>query len=80
MEAYPAVELKAKDLVMVEVNVGRYKVYDSKLTAEEVRAKMRSNTWEHWRAFYDLRSVSLLAKAPPEVANPDADEDTAVLI
>lgn len=80
MNAYPVVELGIKDLVMVEVNVGRYRVYDNKLTEEEMRVKTRSRIWEHWRAFFDLRSVSLLAKAPVEDSVPESDDVSAVLI
>lgn len=80
MSHYPAAELAAKDLVIVEVNVCRYRVYDSKLTAEELKARVRSQSWDNWRAFYDLRSVSLLSKAAIEDKMPDADMNCAILI
>lgn len=69
MQTYSALDIKQRDVVLMEVQVGRYRIKDEvekkPLSPSKVvtfnRAKVL--TWDRWRAQYELRSLSLLAKA-----------------
>jgi hypothetical protein len=57
-------EFGIRDLVLLEVRIGRYRVK----TEEEIKAsesstnryRPKSNKWEKWRAQYEIHAVSLL--------------------
>ena len=69
MEHYAPNLLCPKDLVMVEVMISRYKIFDNneKDNAQSTsKIKAKSHNWEKWRAHFELRAVSLISKAPKE--------------
>ena len=79
MERYAPDLLRPKDLIMAEVNISRYKIMDNdkKDNAQSTsKVKAKSQNWEKWRAHFELKAVSLIAKAPKE----EIDEDDTDLI
>lgn len=58
-------DIGLRDLVVVEAHIGRYNVK----TKEEIKAsssgahRQRGPMWAEWRAQFELRAISLLAKA-----------------
>jgi hypothetical protein len=79
MDYYAPNLLNPKDLVMVEVIIARYKIFDND-EKEKVQTtskfKAKSPHWEKWRAHFELKCVSLIAKAPKE----EAEDETSDLI
>jgi hypothetical protein len=79
MDTYSPESLQSKDLVMIEVVIVRYRLFDDQKdnTLFSSKSKTRTQQWEKWRAQFKLRAVSLLAKAPKEL---QPEEPTEVLI
>jgi hypothetical protein len=63
MKQFPVQELKLRDTVMVEVSIGRYRIKkDMKDTGVG-----RKYGWMEWRAYLELRSISLIHRDPPMI-------------
>lgn len=60
MSPYIASKLKPKDLVLAEVHICRFRERDE----DKATSKRQNYSWEHWRAFLELRAVSIIADAP----------------
>ena len=79
MDHYAPDLLHPNDLVMTEVTIARYKVLDNNekdKAQSSSKGKVKSQNWEKWRAHFELKSVSLIAKAP----KVETDDETTDLI
>lgn len=76
MEKYNASALNQNDLVLVEVVIRRYPMRSENLKPTN-SARKRDMSWASWKAFFELRSVSLLMKGSPSsslVTDDDIDD------
>ena len=76
MDKFPVAHLGSKDLVLLEVSIGRYRLQTEAVGSSGSKTKGKFQGWDTWRAHLDLCAVSILSKAPTEVAVGD-DADTA---
>lgn len=83
MELYAPELLQTKDLVMIEVSISRFRIQEEddkpKASSSATKYKSKSLQWEKWRAHLELRTVSLISKAPA-TKQGDAGETSAVTI
>ena len=83
MDKYQPELLQKKDLVMAELSIVRYRIQEEEDNSiagpSNAKTKAKSQNWEKWRALFELRSISLIAKAPKE-NNVDANQQDEVLI
>lgn len=71
MTRLPTQNLQKKDTIMVEATIGRYRL---KTQGDSVRMAKTSG-WTEWRAFLDLRCISLIHRDLASVDIPDDIED-----
>jgi hypothetical protein len=76
MDRFPVSQLGSRDLVLLEVSIGRYRLQTESAVSTNSKTKAKFQGWDTWRAHLELRAVSMLSKAPKETAGGD-DGDTA---
>jgi hypothetical protein len=54
MSYFPIKDIKERDTVMVEANIRRYKV----------KTPSGKGQWHSWRAYLDLKAISIVHQAP----------------
>lgn len=83
MESYAPELLQPKDLVLTEVHIARYRTQDDDNeengSSSKGKKKAQARKWDKWRAHFELKAISLIAKAPKEVVKED-DEVADVTI
>jgi hypothetical protein len=65
MNPYPTEDLAIRDLVVVEVNLTRFKL-------KQPGSDKKNSNWVDWRAQFELRAVSLLGKSTPGSENEES--------
>jgi hypothetical protein len=84
MDTYAPNLLKAKDLVLLESCISRFKIQEEddkgKASTSAFKAKGKTQQWDKWRAHLELKSISLISKAPDEDEKAEDDETSEVTI
>ena len=72
MGIYPVLDLRPKDLVLLEASISRYRLQQDTSNGPGSKSKARYQAWDTWRAHLELRSISVLSKVT--VTKTDSDE------
>lgn len=84
MKNYAPELLQPKDLVLTEVHIARYRTQDDDNEeagpSSKGKKKAQPRKWDKWRAHFELKAISLIAKAPEESVTKEDDEVADVTI